>query len=370
MNYSQADIRQINRENVLTLIGEHGSISRRDICTLLGSSMTTVLKITDYLEGKGLVSVSVEEKSGRGRHPEIVSLIPQSMLTLAIDYDGRKTDIALCDYYGRVLDISSVPATRDIVIFFQDTLPSSIERFLRNRKESCNRILGIGLCLPGNFSKTGKYNIGPLPQFLNSDKFEDNLSVFRSRMGFPVYCCNDANASAYGEFISRRNDGLRDLVFLYAGMGLGAGLILDSRLRLGEHNMAGEVGFTSFDADYVTDKRKPGWLENCLSRTSLYNQFPGFSDNVVSAELVDYVARVLALVVSNLSCALDVTEFVVDGELVRALDSYGLRDRIRYYSSKLSLINVFIEKPTCRYPSLSGLGKLVIDECLSDLLKD
>ena len=371
MNYRQTDVRQINRKNVLTLIAEKGVISRRDICTLLGSSMTTILKITDYLEDRGLISSAMEENPIRGRRPEVLSLNPEKISILAIDYDGKRVDVAICDYYGRENAYQSYEASNDIVIFFQYALPKIIHGFIRKFHCDKKNILGIGICLPGDFSKDGQFsNPGAPSQFQNSSRFREVFNTFKSEMKMPVFCFNDVNAAAYGEFISRSDPSLKDLVFLYAGDGLGSGLVLDSQLRLGDHDMAGEVGYLSFDSDYITDAKSPGWFESRLSRCSLVSRFPEFAEGEITDGLVDYVARLISIVIANIANILDVRLFIVDGDLISTLYANGLRDKLYYYTSRLSLFNVDIMRPACPHPSLSGLARLVEDECIDDFLKE
>ena len=68
------------------------------------------------------------------------------------------------------------------------------------------------------------------------------VTFFRERFGVPARLQNDANASALAEWRYGAGRGLRSLVFLTFGTGLGAGLILDGRLYEGADSLAGEVG--------------------------------------------------------------------------------------------------------------------------------
>jgi glucokinase len=58
----------------------------------------------------------------------------------------------------------------------------------------------------------------------------------------PVKLQNDANACALAEWKFGAGQGLRNMVFLTFGTGMGAGLILDGKLYSGTNGMAGEVG--------------------------------------------------------------------------------------------------------------------------------
>lgn len=60
-------------------------------------------------------------------------------------------------------------------------------------------------------------------------------------LGVPVLLLNDAQAAAWGEY-SSRDDGLRDLMFVTVSTGIGAGVVLDGRLRSGRTGLAGHLG--------------------------------------------------------------------------------------------------------------------------------
>ena len=73
----------------------------------------------------------------------------------------------------------------------------------------------------------------------------DNVPVvefFHNRFGVPVAIQNDANACALAEYLYGSGKGVRNLVFMTFGTGLGAGIIIDGRLYSGANDNAGEIG--------------------------------------------------------------------------------------------------------------------------------
>ncbi|NLK14620.1 MAG: ROK family protein [Spirochaetales bacterium] len=68
------------------------------------------------------------------------------------------------------------------------------------------------------------------------------VAYFEERFGIPTFLENDANACALAEWYWGAGIGSSSMVFLTFGTGLGAGLILDSRLYRGVNGLAGEVG--------------------------------------------------------------------------------------------------------------------------------
>jgi glucokinase len=68
-----------------------------------------------------------------------------------------------------------------------------------------------------------------------------------SMLGCPVHVLNDARTATLGELVFGHGQSVRDLIFLTLGTGVGGGVVLDGRLRLGPLNAAGELGHQTVD---------------------------------------------------------------------------------------------------------------------------
>ena len=68
------------------------------------------------------------------------------------------------------------------------------------------------------------------------------VRFFEERFRVPVAVQNDANACALAEYLYGSGRGVRNLVFMTFGTGLGAGIIVDGRLYAGANDNAGEIG--------------------------------------------------------------------------------------------------------------------------------
>jgi glucokinase len=68
------------------------------------------------------------------------------------------------------------------------------------------------------------------------------VRIVQDATGLPTRLENDANAGALAEWRFGAGRGYNNIIFLTAGTGMGAGLILDGRLYRGRQDLAGEVG--------------------------------------------------------------------------------------------------------------------------------
>jgi glucokinase len=89
-------------------------------------------------------------------------------------------------------------------------------------------------------------------------------------LGVPVFVENDVNLGTLGEYALGAGQGVRDLVGVFVGTGVGGGLVLDGKLRSGFRHAAAEVGHMIVLADGpVCGCGKRGCLESVASRTAM-----------------------------------------------------------------------------------------------------
>lgn len=101
-------------------------------------------------------------------------------------------------------------------------------------------VLAIGYGTPGPMShKEGIIFASPnLPGWVNIPL----RSKFSAATDLPVALENDANAAAFGEFIAGAGKGVRDMVMLTLGTGIGGGIVMNGRLQRGAFDNAAEIG--------------------------------------------------------------------------------------------------------------------------------
>lgn len=67
-------------------------------------------------------------------------------------------------------------------------------------------------------------------------------AILAARLGCPVHLLNDVRTATLGELAFGRGRGARDMLFFALGTGVGGGVVIDGRLRLGPLGAAGELG--------------------------------------------------------------------------------------------------------------------------------
>lgn len=132
------------------------------------------------------------------------------------------------------------------------------------------RASAIGIGVPGPvIPGTGVLPAAPnLPGWDHAVPVGDLLS---ERLGGrPVVVGNDVNAGTLAEHCLGAGVGVDNMLGVFAGTGVGAGLILDGVLRQGPRGLAGEIGhsFVAF-RDLTSDGPGRGELEDFAGRRSM-----------------------------------------------------------------------------------------------------
>lgn len=122
---------------------------------------------------------------------------------------------------------------------------------------------GIGISCGGPIDSAAGVISGP-PNLPGWDRVEA-VRYFEERFRLPARLQNDANACAVAEWKYGAGKGLRNVVFLTFGTGLGAGLILDGRLYTGTNDVAGEAGHWRMSSTGPEGYGKAGSFEGFCS---------------------------------------------------------------------------------------------------------
>jgi glucokinase len=127
-----------------------------------------------------------------------------------------------------------------------DQMLSAVEGLIKDHSAK-SRILAIGVGFPG-LVEHATCKVVHLPHAPSLAGF-DFRGEFEKKFGVPIYLENNANAMAYAEMQRGVAKGESDWLYLYLGAGVGAGLVLDGKLRRGKSGFAGEIGHVNIDPE-------------------------------------------------------------------------------------------------------------------------
>ncbi|BAS27364.1 ROK family protein [Limnochorda pilosa] len=234
--------RQLNRLSILQLLRAHGELSGYDLARRTGLSRTAAYNVVDEL----LASATVRERLGRsrgGRRPVLYSLNPDTGFVIGVDLGGSRIRAESFSFDEKSVASSEVP----MGLTGNGGVLSSVLEAVGNVTSSLpGPVLGIGIAAPGLVDASQ----GMVLQAANLGWQDVPLAqILSGRFGRPVIVDNDTNAATLAETRFGAGRGHRNVVYVRADTGIGAGLVLDGKLYRGELGVVGEVGHTVLEPD-------------------------------------------------------------------------------------------------------------------------
>ncbi len=187
---------------------------------------------------------------------------------IGFDLGGTKMIAALLDSKLQVLQrIKKRTSPQDGNSAVLKRICSTIEEVMTLAGISSEQVGGIGLAVPGPMDRDAGIIIDtPNLGF-------QNLALkpyVEQHTGLRVILENDVSAGTYGEFVRGAGQGYRDLIGVFLGTGIGAGLILNGRLYRGKSGNAGEFGHMIIQTDGpMCGCGRKGCVEALASRLSI-----------------------------------------------------------------------------------------------------
>ena len=269
--YTAAHLKGMNRHVVYDFIRERGATSKAQIVKETGISPPTVIKIVSYLVERGLVVEAGEGAAGVGRRPQLLAINGPGRFSAVFALEGSFLSMGLVDISGRVLHRQKTRTAQDFGAFLAEVRDGLVSSLLHAAGADPARLIGVGVTLPGTYDPARRVlDYAPAIGVFGPVEIGPWMDGMTQKFGVPVYVENDTNAQCMGEHELCR---ARDLVYVSAGTGVGAGVMLDGRLRRGETNKCGEIGYNVFFEDYKRTARAAGCLEQRIGYHVLEQQF-------------------------------------------------------------------------------------------------
>lgn len=186
-----------------------------------------------------------------------------SRTVIGIDIGGTTTTLGVVDRKGTIL------WSREILTHSDEPFDRFVER-AAEVIDSCragHQVAAIGVGAPNASPRHGTLE---RPPNLGWGERVELVKIFGDRLSLPVVLANDADAAAVGELCHGGGRGMKEIIVITIGTGLGSGIITGGRLLRGASGCAGELGHTVVDPDgRPCGCGKKGCLEAYVSAAGL-----------------------------------------------------------------------------------------------------
>jgi len=246
------------KKNIIKEIYFNKCLSIAALSIQLNKSIPIIFKMVNELLEEGIISDNGFAPSTGGRRAAVYSLKSDMQYIVAVAMDQLITRIALMDstyntIIGTVEQIE-LPLNKNKAAL--NTLTRSIKKFIKESEIEKDKIIGIGIAMPGFIDAKKGMN----HSFLESD--ESIADIICKATGLPVFIDNDSSLIAFAELKFGNGIGKANAMVVNIGWGVGLGIILNSKLYRGHNGFAGEFSHISlFSNNKLCSCGKVGCLE-------------------------------------------------------------------------------------------------------------
>ncbi len=260
-------------------IFQENGITRKDLSSEFGMSLSGVSVIVNKLRDLGIVEETPLEGSRIGRSPSTLIPNPKVLNVCGVDMASYDITVGIYDFGMEKLEERFINL-------------SSSEDFLKSSASAIGKMCDgtdyIGVSLPGIIeSHSGILLSAAIPEL----EGKDVKRILENITGKHVCVVNDANAATIAEYHRRKK--AKSLLGVFFSRGIGMGYMRNGEIFMGTNGYAGELG-----GIFVDESRK---LDDVIYVENLPRRAEDLSETLnPSHELFGFVSDVVSRVISSL----------------------------------------------------------------------
>ena len=190
------------------------------------------------------------------------------MYKFGVDVGGTTVKIGLFSGDGKLEEKYEIATDKsDQGAHIIEHIAAKLDEIIAEKSYGILDCMGVGIGLPGPVDRgmiLGCVNLG----WGIFSIVEEFSKAFHN---VPVYAGNDANIAALGEYVAGAGKGMKNMMMVTLGTGVGGGIIIDGRILEGANGGAGEIGHIPVNPQEqdTCGCGKKGCLEQYASATGI-----------------------------------------------------------------------------------------------------
>ena len=260
----------VMKKHIITYLIYNENSTITDLAKDMDLSIPTVTKIIDEMHEQGYIDEYGKLETNGGRHPILYGLNTDSGYFVGVDVTWNSINIGVINFKGEVLKLQmGIPFERRDTLECIDELCNHIEHFIAGLTIDEKKILHINVTLCGRVNP----ELGYIHSFFNFGE-RPLAEILTERLKIETSIDNDSRTMLYGENIKGVVKGVKNVLFINIGWGLGMGIMIDGKLYKGKSGFSGEIGHTyGYDNQIICHCGKKGCVETEVSCSALYRKF-------------------------------------------------------------------------------------------------
>ena len=237
-------LKQNNHNLIKKYIYRNSPISRVEIAHQLGLTTATITGMVNPMISSGLLRETVaptEEGKGAGRPRMMLEFVPEAYYICGVDVGVYHTNYVVTDIRGNVISTRHTEQRLGEYHVTLERLTREILLFLSGSGIPREKILGVGICLPGMIDGS----VDKIYDIFYEGWTEHNLCADLSqRLGLKVEVENNVRARAIGAELFDRIVKAEPFAYFFVSFGVACQMIIDGKVLYGQSAAAGEIGHT------------------------------------------------------------------------------------------------------------------------------
>jgi predicted NBD/HSP70 family sugar kinase len=233
-------VRGVNLDTVAGILQQRREVTRAELIAESGLSKATVSGIVTDLLDREFAVESGKVAAGRGRRRDLLTFNPRSRFVVGAQIDDDVITVVLTDLDAAVHHRTTRRIHGSSPEPILDALADAVEKV---RAHATTPVLGFGVGVPGDVAPSGRSVTMAVSHGWKELAIADQLE---SRLALPVVAANRAKVAALGHL--RRNS-TNNLIYVFLGSGIVAGIVIDGRLYFGRSGAAGDIGHLTVRRD-------------------------------------------------------------------------------------------------------------------------
>ncbi|MCL1810330.1 MAG: ROK family transcriptional regulator [Clostridiales bacterium] len=352
-------LKEVNSSRIVRLLYKHGPLTQPKLAKLAKLSLPTVNKIVSGLEEAGIVCSVGLTTEGAGRKAVLYQINSNAGCIVVLYYSWGKYLCRLSDIVGNTLYETVCEldnSTREAAVI------STVKAINAVLGHARSEVKAVGIGIPGALMPDGKMFAIPKIEVWEGVDLRRELSA---RFNVPFHIENDVKLAAMGYYSTHLRNEVDNFVYIYAGNGMGSGIIINKMLYHGSSNFSGELGFMApldGEAPRCDFTMEGGYLENKMNPfISSFKRGGESADKSANSALVNFFASIA----SNYIAIINPAAIVFGGEAFDKVLCEEIRMRIALYSPERSIPRILYDDSDDS--GISGLVYVCIGEMIPDV---
>lgn len=238
---NQSGLRDFNERLVLTLIRNHGAMSKAEIAKTTGLSAQATSVIIRGLEKSGLLEAGTPLRGRVGPPSLPIHLSKRGAFFLGLKIGQKSLEMVLINFAGEQLVTITDRihfATPEIATRFAISSASDIVNQLGSDEKE--RVAGLGIAMPFQIWDWWKSIDTPKHEIERWKDMDISIAI-KDALNLPVFVLNDTSAACGAELVFGKKPCPNNFLYFYIGYFVGGGVVVNGMLHVGHSGNAGAL---------------------------------------------------------------------------------------------------------------------------------